>query len=192
MRERSFGAAVLTGLGGAVLASVAAAQPWARASGDAAGVAVHAAATGSEAAPVVLALALVTLAAWGVVLVLRGRVRQAVAGVGLAAAVGALVALVGAFDGAQDAAVTAVAADGATGDVFRTSLTGWYWAAGVGLLLTAAAHAVAVRRARSWPAMGSRYDAPGTRPATPVTEQDLWRALDDGHDPTAEERPTPP
>jgi uncharacterized membrane protein (TIGR02234 family) len=185
VRNRSFGAAVLTGLGGAALASVGAAQDWARAAGDAAGVAVHATVTGADAEPVVLALALVSLAAWGVVLVLRGRVRQAVAALGLVATVGALVALVGAFDGAQDAAVTAVTADGATGDVFTTSLTGWYWATGVGLLLTAAAQAVAVRRARAWPAMGSRYDAPTGRAAAPVTDQDLWRALDDGHDPTA-------
>jgi hypothetical protein len=31
--------------------------------------------------------------------------------------------------------------------------------------------------------MGSRYDAPGTRPRE-VAEQDLWRAIDEGHDPT--------
>ena len=43
--------------------------------------------------------------------------------------------------------------------------------------------------APGWPAMGSRYDAPGARAdaedAAPDTEQDMWRALDDGRDPTA-------
>jgi hypothetical protein len=58
---------------------------------------------------------------------------------------------------------------------------------GVGTLLTALALVVAVRRARTWPALGSRYDAPGARAAAPAGEQDLWRALDEGHDPTAED-----
>jgi hypothetical protein len=37
--------------------------------------------------------------------------------------------------------------------------------------------------------MGTRYDAPAARAAqeeaAPVSEQDMWRALDDGRDPTA-------
>ncbi len=57
----------------------------------------------------------------------------------------------------------------------------------MGALLTALALVVAVRRARTWPALGSRYDAPAARAAAPVTDQDLWRALDEGHDPTAED-----
>jgi uncharacterized membrane protein (TIGR02234 family) len=187
VRDRSFGRAVLAGLGGAALASVAAGRDWASAAGESAGVKVHASVAGSDAAPLVLALALVTLAAWGVVLVLRGRARQVVAAVGLVAAVGALVALVDAFDAAQDAAVAAVMARGGSGDTFAASLTGWYWATGVGALLTALALLVAVRRARTWPALGSRYDAPGARAAAPATDQDLWRALDEGHDPTAED-----
>jgi Tryptophan-associated transmembrane protein (Trp_oprn_chp) len=42
-----------------------------------------------------------------------------------------------------------------------------------------------------WPEMGTRYDAPGSAPPPPVAppeEQsnlDLWKALDEGHDPTA-------
>jgi uncharacterized membrane protein (TIGR02234 family) len=187
VRDRSFGRTVLAGLGGAALASVAAGRDWAESSGANAGVKVHASVAGSDAAPLVLALALVTLAAWGVVLVLRGRVRQVVAAVGLAAAVGALVSLVDAFGAAQDAAVEALMARGGAGDAVVTSLTGWYWASGVGALLTALALVVAVRRARTWPALGSRYDAPGARAAAPASEQDLWRALDEGHDPTAED-----
>jgi uncharacterized membrane protein (TIGR02234 family) len=187
VRDRSFGRTVLAGLGGAALASVAAGRDWAESSGANAGVKVHASVTGSDAAPLVLALALVTIAAWGVVLVLRGRVRQVVAAVGLAAAVGALVSLVDAFGTAQDAAVEDLMARGGAGDAVVTSLTGWYWASGVGALLTALALVVAVRRARTWPALGSRYDAPGARAAAPASEQDLWRALDEGHDPTAED-----
>ena len=47
------------------------------------------------------------------------------------------------------------------------------------------------RGRRHWPEMGSRYDAPGAAAATaagPPEEQtslDLWKALDEGRDPTA-------
>lgn len=187
MRDRSFGPAVLAGLGGAALAAVAAGRDWATARGDAAGVAVSAAVAGSDTAPLALALALVALAAWGALLVLRGRARRAVAVLGSLAAAGVLVAVVGRFDAARADAREAVVAAGATGDTFASSLTGWYWTAGVGALLTLAALLVAVVRAPGWPAMGSRYDAPTARREQPTGEpgeQDLWRALDEGHDPT--------
>ena len=187
MRDRSFGPTVLVGLGGAVLAAVASGRDWATARGDAAGVEVSASVAGSDTAPLALALSLVALAAWGAVLVLRGRVRRIVAVVGALAAAGALAAVVDRFDGAQDDAGEAVTAAGATGDVLVTALSGWYWATGVGALLTLGALVVAVVRAPRWPAMGSRYDAPAARRQErqpDPSEQDLWRALDEGHDPT--------
>jgi hypothetical protein len=185
VRDRTFAPTVLLGLAAAALAAVSAGRDWARTDGRAAGVKVIGEAAGSEAAPLVLALALVALATWGVVLVLRGRVRRVAAAVGLVAAVGALVALAVGHGDAEEASLAAVVAQGADSDVFVTSLTGWYWASGVALLLTAVALAVAVRKAPGWPAMGSRYDAPAARAAGPATDQDLWRALDEGHDPTA-------
>ena len=190
MGERSFGPTVLVGLAGATLATVAAARDWAVAESLGAGVASSGSATGSEAAPLALALALVALAAWGAVLVLRGRVRNVVAILGLVASVGVLAVVVDAFDGAQDAAADAASsAAGATGDVLVISLTGWYWATAVGAVLCVGAFAVAARRAAGWPAMGTRYDAPSSRSgpsAGAATEdRDLWRALDEGHDPTA-------
>ncbi|QNN53062.1 Trp biosynthesis-associated membrane protein [Nocardioides mesophilus] len=194
-RDRSFGTTVLVGLGAGALAAVGASREWATSSGDAAGVAVNGSVTGSDAAPLVLALSLVALAAWGVVLVLRGRARQVGAVIGVLAAAGALVALVDAFDAAPDAAVTAATAQGATSDVLAGSLTAWYWTTGVALVLTLVTLGVAVLRARTWPSMGSRYDAPGSRPAAgaaagsgPAAEPDereLWRAIDEGRDPTA-------
>ena len=184
-RDRSFGPAVLLGLAGAALAAVAGTREWATSSGDAAGIQVEAAVTGSDTAPLVSTLALVALAAWGVLLVLRGRVRRIVAGIGALASAGALAALVDAFDGAQNDAVEAVMDRGATGDVFVTSLGGWYYAAGVGAVLALAALVVAVVRSPRWPAMGSRYDAPSARADTPVTDEDMWRALDKGQDPTS-------
>jgi uncharacterized membrane protein (TIGR02234 family) len=187
VRDRSFGPAVVLGLGGSALAAVAAGQDWATSRGDAAGVEVTASVAGSDTAPLALALALVALAAWGALLVLRGRVRRVVAVIGASAAAGVLATVVERFDGAQDDALAAVMARGATGDAFATALTGWYWATGVGALLALLGFLVAVVRSPGWPAMGSRYDAPAARreqPAEP-TEQDLWRALDEGHDPTA-------
>ena len=187
--SRSFAPTVLAGLAGATLAAVASARDWADASGRAGGVAVTAAAKGSESAPLALALGLVALAAWGVVLVVRTRTRRVVAAVGALASAGMIAATVVAFSHAQDDAVHALDERGVTGDVLTASLTGWYWATLVGGVLALVAFAAALWLAPGWPAMGTRYDAPATRAAqeeaAPDSEQDMWRALDDGRDPTA-------
>lgn len=187
--RRSFGPTVLLGVAGALLAAVAAARDWATSSGSAAGVDVTASVTGSASAPLAIALALVTLAAWGVVLVLRGRVRRLVAILGALAAAGVVAAVVTGFSRAQADAAEAVVAKGATDDVLSTSLTGWYFACGVGAVLALVAFAVALVASPHWPAMGTRYDAPGARPVgttttAVATERDMWHALDDGRDPT--------
>lgn len=184
-RDRSFAATVLLGVAAGVLAAVAATREWASASGDAAGIKVEAAVTGSETAPLASALALVALAAWGVLLVLRGRMRRAVAVVGALAAAGVVAVVVERFDGAQDDALTAVQDKGATGDAFSSSLTSWYYTAGIAAALVVLAFVVAVLRSPRWPAMGSRYDAPSARDRTPAAEDDMWRALDEGRDPTS-------
>lgn len=183
-RDRSYGPTVLAGLAGAGLAAVAGARTWATTHGDAAGMKVDASVKGSEAQPLVAALALVALAAFGVVLVIRGRMRRVVAGVGLLASLGALVAVVLGFSTAQDDSVAAAVARGATSGSFRTALSAWYYLAGVGVLVAVAAFAVAVVRAPRWPEMGARYDAPSTR-RTPPADEDMWRALDEGRDPTS-------
>lgn len=183
-RDRAYGPAVLAGLAGAGLAAVAGARDWATGTADAAGVPVEATVTGAQAEPLVSALALVALASWGVVLVMRGRLRRLVAAVGLLASAGSLAAVVAGFSAAQQAAEEAATARGATGDVFATSLTAWYYLAGVGAVLTAGAFVVAVIRAPGWPAMGARYDAPAARAEQPA-EEDMWRALDEGRDPTS-------
>jgi uncharacterized membrane protein (TIGR02234 family) len=137
----------------------------------------------------------VALAAWGVVLVLRGRARQVVAVVGALASAGVLAAVLAARQVTRHDAVEAVLAKGGTGPA-STSLTAWYVVCGLAAALTLVSFAVAVLASPRWPAMGSRYDAPSRRPpavaatgstggATAATEQELWRALDDGHDPTA-------
>jgi uncharacterized membrane protein (TIGR02234 family) len=183
-RDRCYGLTVVLGLAGAVLAVVAAARDWATTRGDAAGMRVEASVTGAESRPLVAALALVALAAWGVVLVMRGRrLRRSVAGVGALASVGAVLDVVLAFGAVQEAAVEAAMARGATGDVFASGLTAWYYLTALGALVTLAAFVVAVVRSPRWPVMGSRYDAPAARVA--ATDEDMWRALDEGRDPTS-------
>ena len=71
------------------------------------------------------------------------------------------------------------------------SHTVWYWAAVVGALLAGVAGALAVAWVPAWPEMGTKYDAPGSAapaPVVPPEEQsslDLWKAMDEGRDPTA-------
>ena len=183
--DRTFGPTVLLGLAGAGLAAVAGTRPWAEGSGDAAGIKVTASVTGAEAAPLVAALSLAALAAWGVILVVRGRIRQVLAGVGLICAMGALVAVLFGFGDAQDAALSAAVDRGATGDVLSSTLTGWYYASGVGTVVASLAFVVALAKAPGWPAMGAKYDAPAARREKPDSDGDLWRAIDEGRDPTS-------
>jgi hypothetical protein len=94
-RRTRFGSIVLAGLATAALTAVASGKAWFRASVDyklAPGVPDP-----DKAAdmPVALALSLVVLAGWGALLVSRGRVRRAVAGVALLAAAGVLVCVAG-------------------------------------------------------------------------------------------------
>ena len=87
--------------------------------------------------------------------------------------------------------------DAATTLRMRQSMTGWFWLAAVAALVVLASTVLALRLVRTWPEMGSRYDAPtGARagsdadapagPAERPTENiDIWKALDEGRDPTA-------
>jgi uncharacterized membrane protein (TIGR02234 family) len=189
-RSQSFAPTAVVGLASAALTAVAASRDWVTASGVAAGVRVTASVKGSSSAPLAVSLALLALAAWGVVLVLRGTARRVVAVVGALAAAGVVVTVLTSFGTVRDAARSAVAAKGGTGAQVVTSLTGWYWVCLVAALVSTASLVVAVVVAPGWPAMGSRYDAPTGGTDTrgeggPVTEQEMWRALDDGHDPTA-------
>lgn len=212
--RRGFGGTVLGGLAAGVVAAVAGNQAWVslddRGTGDAA-FASSVSAGGDLTAPPVTATALVLLATWGVVLVTRGRPRRAVAWLGLVAALAvlglALAAWVGQpADVADDLRPYDV-------DVGRTLWAHLGVLAGLGAVVTSV---LAVRGVRSWPEMGTRYDAPTGGPTggpaggsagaaagdaaasaaaasatgaggVPPEEQssiDLWKALDEGRDPT--------
>ena len=188
--RRSFAVTVVAGLAGAAAATAAATSTWGEATTRDTGLR-SAAVDGSTVAPLVLPMALVALASWGTVLVLRRRGRRVVT---VLAAVGGLAGSYAALARASESGDAAVEA---LGDLpgATTSTTAWPYVAAVGCLLSAIAAVVAWWRAPSWPEMSTRYDAPtGTSAATdsstapgadpPRTDAELWKALDEGRDPT--------
>jgi uncharacterized membrane protein (TIGR02234 family) len=181
--RRSFGLTVAVGLAGAAVATAGATATWAEATTRDTGLRT-ASADGSTVAPLVLPLALVALASWGTVLVLRRRGRRVVT---VLAAVAGAVGGVAALLGAPDAGSAAVEALGDLPDA-SSSTTAWPYVAAVGCLLSAAAALVGWWQAPTWPEMSARYDAPtgGAAPASPApaTDAELWKALDEGRDPT--------
>jgi uncharacterized membrane protein (TIGR02234 family) len=192
--RRTFGPVVLVGLASAGLAAVAGNRAWVRWSAESEGAGSLLTVTGDDTATVPLAgaLALVLLAGWGVVLVTRGRVRRATAGLGLLVACGmAVTAVLGvrsAAGGLRDDLAQAGVGDPST------QLVGWFWVYLVCAVLAVAAAALAVRLAPAWPEMGSRYDAPGAQhpeARAGASGLDLWRALDEGRDPTLPDRQAP-
>ena len=182
--RRTFGPLVLLGLAAGTVTAVAGNHMWVRAEGNRAGqVSSLALSVDSGKMPAATALALVVLASWGVVLVTRRRVRRAVAVLGALAALGTVVTVVVGWSSVDDALRADLASVGVA-DV-ATTHTGWFWAAAVGSVLSLVAGVLAVRLAPGWPEMGSRYDAPATRPQPEDLDAlDLWRAIDQGHDPT--------
>ncbi|HXH78856.1 Trp biosynthesis-associated membrane protein [Nocardioides sp.] len=195
-RSRTFGPVLLFGLASGVLAAVAGARPWVTgSSGNIDTSTTRGAATidlsGVRESPLAGALALVVLACWGVILVTRGRVRRAVAALAAVASLGLLVTTVLAIRSLQDALSEALlAASGVDNAVL--GITGWYPAALVAAVISLVSTVAAVRYLPTWPEMGSRYDAPAGDSPTEVEPEgnlELWKALDEGHDPTASERP---
>lgn len=177
-----FGAVVLAGLATSGLTAVAAANPWYRASGERRMLGLSDA--GNEAdMPLALACALVVLAVWGVVLVTGARTRRVVLAVGMVAGLGVLACVVRAPALLPDQIADRLGPfDG------EIQETGWYLVACVAVVLALATMIVGWRLAPRWPTMSSRYDAPvaGQAAATPedADELALWKALDEGRDPT--------
>jgi len=189
-RRRTFGPVVLVGLASAGLAALAGNRTWAtfdQASEAGTGSAAYQSTIGVSLstwpeAPLVSALAFVVLAAWGVLLVTRGRFRRGVAVLAMLASIGMLVAAAVAFASTAGDLVDTFDQFGVEGRVDRTA---WPFVAIIAGLVSVAATVAAVRLTPGWPEMGSRYDAPGGGP--PPTEEtglDLWKALDEGRDPT--------
>lgn len=194
-RRATFGPVVLAGLAGGTLAAVAGARPWAQGRSGTVDTDTAAAATQlgtAQEVPLAAALALVVLACFGVLLVTRGVVRRVVAVLGAVAAAGLVMTCVVGFGSVQDALAGALRT--ASGqDTTTVSLTGWYWAACAGAVVALVATVAAVAWVPAWPEMGRRYDAPtagaagagATSAAADGSNLELWKALDEGQDPTA-------
>jgi hypothetical protein len=182
-----FGPVLLAGLATAALTAVSAGKPWFSVSGGDGLPGVRAADRAADM-PLALALSLVVLAGWGVVLVTRGRVRRAMAGVGLLAALGVVACVVAAPFSLPDQ-VRENLPGGSSGT--SVSPTGWYVTAAIAATLALVVLVLAWWLAPRWPTMSSRYDAPATQ-AAETSDTDLWKALDAGHDPTDPNRRTGP
>lgn len=190
-RARSFGTVAGAGLLSATVTAWAAHRDWAVAgAGDAAAMARPGTSVGQV--PLAGALALATLAAWGVLLVTRGRWRRGVAWLAAGAAAATLaVSIAGA------ASVRAAVVDHLRDDLSIPGATAAHTASMWVALATAAICVVASLAAaltcRDWPEMGSAYDAPGSRSDSgsgpggldDADPREIWRALDEGHDPTS-------
>jgi hypothetical protein len=126
-----------------------------------------------------------------VVLVTRGRARRLVAAVGLAGAVGMVViaalGLRAATDGLREELRPLGVQD------LSTEVRVWFWVYLAAAVAGVVASTLALRWVPAWPEMGARYDAPGTGSGDPAhherTGLDLWKAMDDGRDPTLTDPP---
>ncbi len=181
--RRTFGPTVLVGLLGAGLVALAGSESWAK--GAACG---NQRLGGTGEGPGATAVALALLAAWGVLLVTRGRVRRAAALVTALLSVGLVPAVFLGAGSAQNSVRDSIAAVGL--DCADVQLEAWFWVAVAALPFAVVPALLAVRLVRSWPEMGSKYDAPvGQEPPAKAPEEqenlDLWKAMDEGRDPTA-------
>ncbi len=191
-RRQLYGPALVAGLLGALGVTVAASRPWLRATATVPGLPpIHASATGADLVPLAGALGVAMLAAFGAVVATRGVVRR---GLGVAVLVAAVVVLAASIhpSGATSQLTDGLSARGWTGEGYETATTVWRWLVVASTVLAGLAGAVTAAYGDQWAEMGSRYDAP-TPDAVPVgrrpedlSETDVWRALDQGRDPTRE------
>jgi uncharacterized membrane protein (TIGR02234 family) len=186
-----YAATILVGLAASGLCALAVARPWARAAATVRGLPpIEASVDGADVAPVAAALAVVCLAGFGAVLATRGWVRRALGIVIVASAV-VVVAVAVVPESTTGLLEDALAARGWTGGGYGRSVTAWRVAAAASGVVVMAAGAVVTRFAGEWATMGTRYDSPSEGRQTsqaaadgPMSDAAMWRALDDGGDPT--------
>jgi uncharacterized membrane protein (TIGR02234 family) len=180
---------LLTGVIGGGLVAVAAAKPWATARVGGQGLpSLPVSVDGADAVPLVAALGLVLLAGAVSLAATRNQGRRLA---GLLLVVAAVVVgwqTVTAGPAISDALREQTVGSVGSGDLPDANGTAWRWLTLVGAGLSLAAGVAAVSKGPDWPAMGSRYDVPTTaRGTSALGEQedaDLWRAIDEGEDPT--------
>jgi hypothetical protein len=172
-RRRGRGYAATAAVVGAGLALFAASRTW-----TTAGVPGTGARTGGDLLPWLPALGLAALAGAGALLATAGVARMVVGGLLVLCGLGI--------------------AGGAAAQAVDGAVPWWPVLAAVGGLLVLDAGVLTLRKGRSWPALGARYqrdqpdqpdqpDEPDQRDAAAVgAEVRMWDALDRGEDPTRE------
>jgi uncharacterized membrane protein (TIGR02234 family) len=188
-RRRLYAPIVLGLLAAGALALFAVTRSWATATVRSPGVPVdQVQASGADGAPVLVALAIVVVAAGLAVVASGGWLRQVIglviASVAACAAVRAL-----SLDVAGAPLARALADSPANLGSARpvADLSSWPVVATVAFALAAVLGLAVVVFGRQWPRLGTRYDrAARTRPeqVDATDEAEVWRALDDGRDPT--------
>jgi uncharacterized membrane protein (TIGR02234 family) len=190
-RRRVYAQTLVVGLVSAGAVSVGVSRPWVSATANVTGLPViHATVDGADLAPLAGALGFVLLASFGAVIATRGWVRR---GLGVLVVVAALVVLAAAVHPGETgtALEQGLSAKGWSGGPYETSTSAWRLLVGLGSLGCLVAGLLVARFGGSWASMGARYDAPGSTapqaagsPEAELTETDLWRSIDSGHDPT--------
>ncbi|MBO9520387.1 MAG: Trp biosynthesis-associated membrane protein [Nocardioidaceae bacterium] len=179
-----FAPVVLAGLATAGLGAVAAAKPWFTAALDAQQRLGVREADRSADMPLALALALVVLAAWGVALVGRTAARRVVLGIAALASAGLVACVVVAPTSLPDQVRDQIGGDRGS---FGVDPSGWYVVAAIASVLGLVVVVMGWLLAPRWPTMSSRYDAPATRRTREAADEtSLWKALDEGRDPTGD------
>jgi len=173
-----FAPTVLLGLATAALTSVASAKPWMSIDVPARLMPGVSESDRTADLPLALALSLTVLAGWGAILVSRGLFRRIVCGYAVVAAL----AVVGCFVTAPFVLPDNLRENIGLTDKIGVSPTSWFVVGAVTATGSVLSLVVAWVQMPGWPTMSSRYDAPATR--SPQDETDLWKALDEGRDPT--------
>lgn len=195
--RRSYAPVLLVGLVAAGAVALAVSRTWVTATAAPAGLPrITATVSGAEIEPLVAALGFVLLAGTAAVIASRGLGRRLVGMVLVASACLAVVLTVTSGSGdAQPAARAALSARGWSGGPYDTATSVWWWVACAGSAVCVLVGLAVTWAAGVWPVMGDRYASPGaasesavdaarTNDADDLTEAQLWRALDEGHDPT--------
>jgi uncharacterized membrane protein (TIGR02234 family) len=172
------------------LAFFAVGRTWAEAEVKADGLApASVAVSGSDAQPLVSALAIVVVTAALAILAAGRRMRRVVGTLTVLVGVVGVIVVPRSGSGALADAVRsaaekspAYAGPSSLGDVSHAP---WDLLTIAAFVLAAVLGVVTIRFAPHWPTMGSRYEAPTRRPAVDdPSDTDLWKAMDRGDDPT--------
>lgn len=189
--RRLYAPVVLATLAAGGLAFVAVGRTWAEAELRPQGLAsADVSVSGSDAQPLVSALAVVVVAAALAILAAGPRMRRVIGGLTTMVSIVAIVLVPRSGTASLDDALRAAAekspaytGPASLGDI---SYGPWYLLAIAAFVVAAVLGAVTVRYAGAWPTMSSRYDAPSARrPAPGTSDTDMWKAMDRGDDPTA-------